>query len=174
MDVVPASPWQPWLDEPRGGVAVNGKLYKVSGGLAKRFHDGSLDPAVVYDKTRAGKPPAGVLEAGKVKVKKNQQPEDVEAIMARAEAAASSSPATAVGLHEPLLDLVEDGREDLLGGLGRLPRQDVEHGVEGAGLNGQAAHLEGPLDPPPALGRVGGSSSSGVHHGWGWLCWPGI
>ena len=86
-------------------------------------------------------------------------------------AAASSSPATAVGLHEPLLDLVEDGREDLLGGLGRLPRQDVEHGVEGAGLNGQSAHLEGPLDPPPALGRVGGSSS-GVHHGWGWYGCP--
>lgn len=87
---------------------------------------------------------------------------------ASAATASTSSLATAVGLHEPLLDLVEDGREDLLGGLGRLSRQDVEHGVEGAGLNGQAAHLEGPLDPPPALGRVSGSSS-GVHHAWGCL-----
>jgi hypothetical protein len=95
-----------------------------------------------------------------------------ELLSATAAAASSSFPtplaaaATAVGLHKTFLDLVEHGREDLLGGLGRLSRQDVEHGVEGAGLDGQAAHLEGPLDPPPALGGVAaaGGGGGGVHH----------
>ena len=78
---------------------------------------------------------------------------------ATSSSSSSSLAAAPVGLHEPLLDLVQDGREDLLGRLGRLPGQDVEHGVEGAGLDGQAAHLEGALDPPPALGGVAAASA---------------